>query len=188
MAKIPKLVLSESDVESVVARDLLARGGYDTLPWRVRTPDCIVDRDGQQIFRAVRFHDAYGHMPSNDFNMQLVAALSRVAVSALREVSAGDVATDPFQELQRDIAEWADQVLPNRTPQSAFLKLFEETGELIRNPDSPGEYADILIMLIDLARMHGVNLIRAAKEKMEVNRGRAWKVTVMGTLQHLEDD
>lgn len=188
MAEIPKLVLSQADIEAIVTRDLLTKGGYDALPWRARTPDCIVDANGQQIFRAVRFDDRYGHMPSNEANMQLLVGLSHVAASALNEPLPARRNVDPFQELQLDIADWADGVLPNRTPQTALLKMFEEVGELVRNPASPGEYADILIMLIDLARMHGVDLLEAARAKMKVNRSREWMTTSMGTLQHLEDE
>lgn len=188
MAEIPKLTLSQADIEAIVTRELLTQGGYDSLPWRARTPDCIVDANGQQIFRAVRFDDRYGHMPSNEDNMRLLVALSHIAASALHKPSNIRQNIDPFQELQLDIADWADGVLPNRSPQTALLKMFEEVGELVRSPSSPGEYADILIMLIDLARMHGIDLLEATRTKMKINRGREWAVTSMGTLQHLEDD
>lgn len=89
-----------------------------------------------------------------------------------------------IKALTDDIVQWADEVFPNRRPASALLKLFEEVGELVRNPDSPGEYADICIMLFDLANMHNIDLASAIREKMDINRNRVWTVTRNGTMQH----
>jgi NTP pyrophosphatase (non-canonical NTP hydrolase) len=92
--------------------------------------------------------------------------------------------TGNIDELTQEIVEWADQVFPDRTNSSALLKLFEEVGELVKDPHSPGEYADICIMVFDLAHMHGVDLASAIKEKMQINKARTWRVTATGTLQH----
>ena len=89
-----------------------------------------------------------------------------------------------IKTLTKDIVNWADSVFPNREPAAALLKLFEEVGELVRNPESPGEYADICIMLFDLAAMHKVDLSQAIVEKMAINRSRRWTVTKNGTMQH----
>ena len=89
-----------------------------------------------------------------------------------------------IKSLTKDIVDWADSVFPDREPASALLKLFEEVGELVRNPDSPGEYADICIMLFDLADMHKVDLSKAIVEKMQINKDRNWTVTKNGTMQH----
>lgn len=97
----------------------------------------------------------------------------------IQVVQAGDI-----QTLTNEIVTWADSVFPDRQPQSALLKLFEETGELVRDPSSAGEYADICIMVFDLANMHGVDLAQAIREKLEINRARVWNRTSTGTLQH----
>jgi len=89
-----------------------------------------------------------------------------------------------IKKLTKSIVEWADSVFPDRKPEAALLKLFEEVGELVKNPRSPGEYADICIMLFDLADMHKIDLAQAIKDKMEVNRSRQWVVTKTGTMQH----
>ena len=86
--------------------------------------------------------------------------------------------------LTKEIVQWADSVFPNRQAASALLKLFEEVGELVRDPSSPGEYADICIMLFDLAHMHNVDLTQAIIDKMIINRNRNWTVTLNGTMQH----
>jgi NTP pyrophosphatase (non-canonical NTP hydrolase) len=92
-----------------------------------------------------------------------------------------------IRELTAEIVEWADSVFPQRKLDSALLKLFGEVGELIKDPDSPGEYADICIMVFDLAAMHNVDLAQAIRDKMVVNRSRRWAITAVGTLQHIED-
>ncbi len=92
---------------------------------------------------------------------------------------AGEIA-----ELTREIVEWADSAFPKRTPQSAFLKFFGEIGELVDNPSNPDEYADICIMLFDLANMHGVDIAQAIKTKMNINRSRTWVTTALGTWRH----
>lgn len=92
--------------------------------------------------------------------------------------------TTTIQDLTQEIVTWADGVFPRRTTSSALLKLFEEVGELVRDPKAAGEYADIAIMLFDLANMNGVDLAKAIKDKMVINRGRNWSFTETGTLQH----
>ena len=89
-----------------------------------------------------------------------------------------------IRQLTQDIVQWADSVFPDRKPESALLKLFEETGELVRDPTAAGEYADICIMVFDLAHMHGIDLAEAIREKLEINKHRDWTKTKTGTLQH----
>ena len=91
-------------------------------------------------------------------------------------------------QLTQEVVQWANSVFPNRKPQSALLKLFEETGELVKDPSDAGEYADIFIMLLDLADMHGVNVVKAIRDKLALNRQRTWITTATGTLQHVVGD
>lgn len=92
-----------------------------------------------------------------------------------------------INQLTTDIITWADSVFPQRTSESALLKLFEEVGELVKDPRDPGEYADICIMIFDLAKMNGVeDLAQAIRDKLAVNKQRVWKRTLTGTLQHDE--
>jgi NTP pyrophosphatase (non-canonical NTP hydrolase) len=89
-----------------------------------------------------------------------------------------------IKELTNEIVVWADEVFPDRDETSALLKLFEEVGELVRDPSQPGEYADICIMIFDLAHMHDIDLSAAIREKIEINKRRSWTKTATGTLQH----
>lgn len=73
--------------------------------------------------------------------------------------------------LGEEVSRYADMYLPNRTPSSAFLKMFEEMGELVADPKDPSEWADVFIMLLDLAHMHMVTpmLVTEIFKKLEVN-------------------
>ena len=89
-----------------------------------------------------------------------------------------------IKELQKEIREWADSVFPDRTVGSAALKLYEEIGEMIRNPGDASEHADIYIMLFDISAMYDIDIAEAIREKMAKNRSRSWRKTDTGTLQH----
>jgi hypothetical protein len=93
-----------------------------------------------------------------------------------------------IQQLTDRIVGWADRTFPQRTQQSALLKMYEEIGELVKDPKKPDEYADICIMLFDLASMNGVNIAQAIEHKMYVNEHRTWRETETGTMQHLSDE
>lgn len=89
-----------------------------------------------------------------------------------------------IRELQNLIGEWADEVFPDRNIQSAALKLYEEIGEMLRDPTNEDEHADIYIMMLDLSRMYNVDVSAAVRRKMARNRLRTWHKTETGTLQH----
>lgn len=89
-----------------------------------------------------------------------------------------------IRELQDLIGQWADEVFPDRTIQSAALKLYEEIGEMLRDPSNADEHADIYIMMFDLSRMYNVDIGASVRRKMARNRLRDWKKTETGTLQH----
>src|SRR5574340_329318 len=92
-----------------------------------------------------------------------------------------------LQQLQFDVVECADEIFPHRQPQQAFLKLYEEIGEILREPRNHLEWADAFIMLLDIANQYGVsgnNITAAVYEKMGVNRRRSWMKNEMGVMQH----
>lgn len=93
-----------------------------------------------------------------------------------------------IRELQDLIGSWADEVFPDRNIQSAALKLYEEIGEMLRDPSSEDEHADIYIMMLDLSRMYNIDVAAAVRRKMWRNRLRNWRRTETGTLQHTGDD
>lgn len=91
-----------------------------------------------------------------------------------------------IRDLQNLIGSWADEVFPDRTIQSAALKLYEEIGEMLRDPSNADEHADIYIMMFDLSRMYNIDIGAAVRRKMARNRMRQWRKTETGTLQHTD--
>ncbi len=82
-----------------------------------------------------------------------------------------------IRELQNEIRQWADTVFPERTAYGAMTKLvMHEIPEMLRNPEDPLEYADILILVLDAAALLGIDVADAVHRKMEINRKRTWKV------------
>lgn len=100
-------------------------------------------------------------------------------------------ATDPVEHLQDRIAGWADRVFPHRTPENALQKLvMEEIPELLNGGlDDPHEYADVLILVLDVAKLRGIDAIQAAHEKMTINEARSWEMDEStGLMHHVGDD
>jgi Protein of unknown function (DUF550) len=99
-----------------------------------------------------------------------------------------DLNWNDLRVMQHLVVQWADSAMPDRTPTHALLKMSEEIGELIRDPTDPEEYADLFIMLVDLAAMHGVTDLGAAvKAKMKINANRKWEQMPTGTMQHTNE-
>lgn len=89
------------------------------------------------------------------------------------------------EELGSIVMEWADETFGvDRDENSTWKKLFEELGEVIRNPDDPAEWADVMILMLDLAARHSIKLTPAILAKMEVLRGRVWE-TRNGVFSHV---
>lgn len=125
-----------------------------------------------------------GRMALNDYVIDFARVVYDIGqATAEAEAAAGTVGE--IEELTQEVVQWANSAFPDRKPQSALLKLFEETGELVRDPSDAGEYADIFIMLFDLADMHGVDVAKAIRDKLALNRQRTWTKTATGTLQHI---
>lgn len=90
---------------------------------------------------------------------------------------------------QCNVIEWANEVFPDRSAKDVLLKSHEEWGELTKKLDDPMEYADVMILLLDLAAMNNISgdtLSLAIREKMAINRARKWEVDrVTGIMRHL---
>jgi NTP pyrophosphatase (non-canonical NTP hydrolase) len=91
-------------------------------------------------------------------------------------------------ELQTEIADWADRIIPQRTPLSVICKLLEELSELIASDkmSDPSEVADIAILVLDLCHLQQIDLVAAVQAKMVINRARVWHVSDNGRAQHIE--
>lgn len=82
--------------------------------------------------------------------------------------------------------EWLDQVFPERTPDVVFNKLLEELEELKSEPMNAWEYADVLIVLLDLLDLYGFDPAKLIHHKMQINRKRKWEMKG-GVLCHVKD-
>jgi NTP pyrophosphatase (non-canonical NTP hydrolase) len=86
-----------------------------------------------------------------------------------------------------EVDNWISPLLPDRSSFDTAIKLVEEASELLHAIHHVGdvgqECADILILLLDVAHLHGVNLTIEFAKKMEINRKREWTER-QGTLKH----
>jgi hypothetical protein len=77
--------------------------------------------------------------------------------------------------LQRINREVADYLFPNRTTTSMFLKMFEEISEMVADPESSEEAADLMIMLLDhIDRCTREKMGHAVLLKLDKNLRRKW--------------
>lgn len=93
-----------------------------------------------------------------------------------------------LEDLQKDIVDWANKEFPNRTLVNTFMKLHVEISELIQGGlKDPKEYADLIILALDMAYLAGIRDISGAvMDKMKINRDRIWEFDpASGTYQHL---
>lgn len=69
---------------------------------------------------------------------------------------------------------WAVRQFPDRNIGNTYIKLLEEVVELFKSPTDPDEYADVFILLLDMAAHHGVALGREINRKLEINQMSSW--------------
>lgn len=90
-----------------------------------------------------------------------------------------------IRALQTEITAWADEVFPDRTIEGTIAKLVEdEIPEFMRKPTDAAEYSDLVILILDIASQQGIDIARAVRNKMAVNRRRTWKKQENGRYQH----
>lgn len=89
---------------------------------------------------------------------------------------------DSLSDAANAINAWANRTFPGRGPRSSLNKLnMEEIPELLTHlkehgPEGIGEeWADCLILLLDLAVIWKVNPAEAIKNKMQINNHRMWR-------------
>jgi len=93
-----------------------------------------------------------------------------------------------IKDMQRDIVEWADSIIPDRLPEHAFAKLLEEVEEWSKRPCDGHEMADVLILIFDVCHLVGIDMEKALKWKMRINEGRTWELNEDGTMSHVRDE
>ena len=94
-----------------------------------------------------------------------------------------------MEVITRAIYNWANTIMPDRTPADAIKKLsMEEVPELWRSLKEngevdEGEIADVLILALDICAMSCIDPVDAIHVKMQENLQRKWKFEY-GVLQH----
>jgi hypothetical protein len=96
-----------------------------------------------------------------------------------------DVKDASVEKLQSFVFNQANLLFPDRTPNKAFMKLYEEMGEVIKDPTDPLEWADVFILMLDLSHMFKVDIAQAVLEKVRILHTREWYETPTGTMQHV---
>lgn len=91
------------------------------------------------------------------------------------------------KELQGMISAWANEQFPTRTAHHVLSKLvLKEIPELLTGDlNDPDEYADVVILIMDLATLMGVDIAEAVERKMEINKKRRWQRDEFGLYQHV---
>lgn len=113
----------------------------------------------------------------------------RLAVSDVQPKADEAKAEDPIQQLQQMISEWADEVYPDRTVENALTKMMlHEIPELLHGKAmDPTEFADVAILLFDIAHLKGIDIGKAIADKMEINKKRIWGVDpATGVMSHVK--
>lgn len=94
-----------------------------------------------------------------------------------------------IDKLAGHVRRQADYLFPKRTDSSMFLKLYGEIGELVgaKSPEERSkEFADVMILLLDYADIHGIFVEEAIVEKMKINAARQWTVNELGVFSHVK--
>ena len=162
--------------------------GIAPLPWQTDELGNIYDSLGRKIFISSIVGIKVGFVQSNLDNARLVVDI--VNSTANSNILGHDLSNKlSLQTMQNEVVCWADEQFPNRTPGIALLKLFSELGELIDEPDKRSEWADVFILLLDIAHLCNVSaddILRAIVEKMKINRERIWQRQngITGVISH----
>lgn len=153
----------------MLRESMLHTDEINEIPWRVNPENDaeILDAKGEQIATFEVRHVMHGVLANCGKNTDLAVR----AVNAYSKRSGADI-----KQLQNRICEWADRQFPNRTTADILLKLYEELGEYARDPKSEPEFGDVMILLLDAARMNGIDIQRAVTTKMDLNERRQWRV------------
>jgi len=98
---------------------------------------------------------------------------------------------DQYQQLQDKIARWSNETFgPGEKRLLGMCNhLVMEAAELRNRPDGLSELADVLILLLNIARVNGYHvdlLFYAAAKKHQINVNRNWKLMPDETYQHVE--
>lgn len=94
-----------------------------------------------------------------------------------------------LQKLEDVRSKWAAKTFPSATTQSALHHLKEEIKEVEADPTDVMEYADMLMLVMEAARLSGFSaddILKAFAQKHEINKSRIWVKNRNGSYYHLK--
>lgn len=121
----------------------------------------------------------------NDLNSATVIGVER---HFAQDIFGDDDESVSVAFIQGEVVEWADGTIgKDRTYNNAIQKLvMEELPELLLDPESPTEWADVAIIVLDLAHLAKIDIVKAIRTKLEINRKRTWgKNEKTGLVHHI---
>ena len=98
---------------------------------------------------------------------------------------------DELKQLQIDIGMWSDETFgpPNERFVGILEHLKKEVDEIIEDPYDAMEFADCMMLLLDAARIAGLDpsdLLKMMQKKLEINKQREWgPVDDSGVCEHI---
>lgn len=119
------------------------------------------------------------------FLFSLAALVVGVCSYVARRMDSSDAFT--FEELRYEATRWQRRTFPNESIGSILAHLREELKELEDAPGDAHEQADVLLLLIALADRTGVDLVEAAKDKLEICKRRKWAMHPAGYAKSVKE-
>jgi predicted house-cleaning noncanonical NTP pyrophosphatase (MazG superfamily) len=87
-------------------------------------------------------------------------------------------------QAQELVVKWADSTFPNRNYKTAISKIMlEEMPEFLQDP-TRGEWADVMILWLDVAHLLGIDPAFAIIAKMDTNSKRVFELDEESGLYH----
>lgn len=89
----------------------------------------------------------------------------------------------------REVNDWQAATFPRATPSSVVEHLRREVLELVDDPTSTSELADVVFLAVGLAYELGADLKQIVADKLAVNRARTWgEPDEDGVTEHIRDE
>lgn len=94
-----------------------------------------------------------------------------------------------FEQIHAEYLQWVAATFPGETVEEQLKHLREEFTELGNDLTVADEYADVFMLLSCIAANNGIDLLKAFRDKLEVNKARAWEKTDCGFRHvHTEEE
>lgn len=127
--------------------------------------------------------------PATVFGVDLAREPDKTVIGHFaQDIFGDDDDTVSCAAIQGEVVEWADGTIgKDRTYNNAIQKLvMEELPELLLDPESPTEWADVAIIVLDLAHLAKIDIVKAIRTKLDINRKRVWgKNEKTGLVHHI---